>query len=470
MGALRPDRAVRWRGPCFADTLAFLNLTGGAGGRRGGASTGGAVINLVTSGAHSWTCVDLYLFVTPYRVTWDYYFFASHHKLAIPEFQDDAELDYVLQKGLAVFLMPAGALGTLRALWDVAPLFANGALGEAANMAFLKRRMGAEFVPVRAPYHVNVSEADIHSGDFLVLSKLRGRWGGFETLEKWVSGAWGGHTAMAIRDDADRLWVAEAGHQNAKGEEEIILLAWDEWWRLQLLDPADPHIVLLPLHPRLRERWDSAKAWAFVRSMVGRPYGYHNLFFAWIDTTASNFPPPLDDHLVAAIVAVWQRLQPEYASNLWNEALNLRLGTRGLDMPGILAECARRGLRFGELMAVPESDSWIYSDGRSTTCVAFVMATYKAAGLFGLAGDGIQVTEFTIRDAYMLDFYNSEAAGVPSWCNLVEGGGGKGGPGFCHLLGKWRMDLPGYNSIHPYPHMAERCPSMPPDYYRPSHC
>ncbi|KAH0986922.1 hypothetical protein GBA52_014099 [Prunus armeniaca] len=24
--------------------------------------------------AHSWTCMDIYVFATPYTVTWDYYF------------------------------------------------------------------------------------------------------------------------------------------------------------------------------------------------------------------------------------------------------------------------------------------------------------------------------------------------------------------------------------------------------------
>ncbi len=32
------------------------------------------------------------------------------------------------------------------------------------------------------------------------------------------------------------------------------------------------------------------------------------------------------------------------------------------------------------------------------------------------------------------------------------------------------MELPGYSTIEPYAHMAERCPTMAPDFYRPDGC
>jgi len=30
---------------------------------------------------------------------------------------------------------------------------------------------------------------------------------------------------------------------------------------------------------------------------------------------------------VASVMTIWNQMQPEYAANLWNEALNKRLGT-----------------------------------------------------------------------------------------------------------------------------------------------
>lgn len=39
--------------------------------------------------------MDLYVFATPYRVTWDYYFSAREHKLEIESWEEPAELEYV---------------------------------------------------------------------------------------------------------------------------------------------------------------------------------------------------------------------------------------------------------------------------------------------------------------------------------------------------------------------------------------
>jgi hypothetical protein len=110
--------------------------------------------------------------------------------------------------------MPSGTIGTLRALWEVFPLFTNTAWGENANLAFLKKHMGATFEERPKPWVSELNPDDIHSGDFLVLSKIRGRWGGFETLEKWVTGAYAGHTAVCLRDSDGKLWVGESGNEN----------------------------------------------------------------------------------------------------------------------------------------------------------------------------------------------------------------------------------------------------------------
>ena len=67
-----------------------------------------------------------------------------------------------------------------------------------------------------------------------------------------------------------------------------------------------------------------------------------------------------------------------------------------LDLPEILVEVEKQGSSFGELLAIPEQDDWIYADGKSASCVAFVLEMYKAAGLFGPLANSIQVTEFTV--------------------------------------------------------------------------
>lgn len=122
----------------------------------------------------------------------------------------------VKNRGVSIFLMQAGMLGTFQALWDVFPLFTNTGWGENANIGFLAKHMGASFEKRPQPWVTNVSVNDIQSGDFLAISKIRGRWGGFETLEKWVSGAYAGHSAVCLRDSEGKLWVGESGHENEK--------------------------------------------------------------------------------------------------------------------------------------------------------------------------------------------------------------------------------------------------------------
>ncbi|KAK9104715.1 hypothetical protein Scep_021559 [Stephania cephalantha] len=464
VGSVAPSNgSIEWKGACFFENRARFEFTGDGGDE--GEGLGGGVLHLTTSAAHSWTCVDLYVFATPYRITWDYYFSARDHTLKIESWEDPAEMEYVKQHGISVFLMPSGMLGTLLSLVDVLPLFSNSGWGQSSNLAFLEKHMGASFERRPKPWVRSINPEDVHSGDFLAVSKIRGRWGGFETLEKWVTGAFAGHTAVCLKDEAGKLWVAESGHENEKGEEIIVTIPWEEWWELSLKDDSNPHIALLPLHPDLRAKFNDTAAWAYARSMSGKPYGYHNMIFSWIDTVADNYPPPLDAHLVVSVMSMWTRVQPAYAANMWNEALNKRLGTEDLDLHEILAETERRGMLFDELLTIPEQDEWVYSDGKSTTCVAFILEMYKEAGIFGPLSSSIQVTEFTIRDAYMLNIFENNRTRLPSWC-----GNENGRLPFCQILGEYRMELPEYNTIEPYANMNENCPSLPPVYKRLAKC
>ncbi|KAL0364151.1 UNVERIFIED_CONTAM: hypothetical protein Sangu_0512700 [Sesamum angustifolium] len=461
IGSLAPNNGtIKWKGACFLDNEANIEFT--AAGDRG---IGGGVLHVSTAAAHSWTCMDLYVFATPYRVTWDYYFSARDHSLRIESWEEPAELEYVKQHGVSVFLMPSGMLGTFLSLVDVLPLFSNTGWGQSANLAFLKKHMGASFEKRRAPSRATINPEHVHTGDFLAVSKIRGRWGGFETLEKWVTGAFAGHTAVCLKDELGNLWVGESGHENEKGEEIIAVIPWNEWWELALEDSSNPQIALLPLHPEVRARFNTTAAWEYARQMAGKPYGYHNMIFSWIDTVADNYPPPLDAHLVISVMSMWTRMQPAYAANMWNEALNMRLGTEGLDLHDILAETERRGVTFDQLLTIPEQDEWVYSDGKSTTCVAFILAMYKEAGVFGPLSNSIQVTEFTIRDAYMLKIFENNVTRLPSWCNNSDDQ-----LPFCQILGEYKMELPYYNTLEPYTNMNENCPSLPPTYERPVLC
>lgn len=69
---------------------------------------------------------------------------------------------------------------------------------------------------------------------------------------------------------------------------------------------------------------------------------------------------------------------------------------QGLDLSEIIVESEKRGITFDKLLTVPENDSWVYEDGQSASCVAFVLMMYKEAGLFDPITSSIEVTEFTV--------------------------------------------------------------------------
>ncbi|KAJ3674879.1 hypothetical protein LUZ60_005495 [Juncus effusus] len=457
------ENTVEWKGACFYENQAWLEFH-----NESESEFGGGTLHIKVSKAHSWTCMDLYVFATPYQVTWDYYFVSREHTLDIKQWVNRKEYEFVKHNGVSIFLMQSGMLGTIKAMWDVFPLFSNTGWGESSNLAFLKKHMGAEFTQRPEPWVSNeIDIDDIHSGDFLVISKIKGRWGGFETLEKWVTGAYAGHTAVCLKDDDGALWIAESGHENEEGEDVIAVLPWDEWWLAeQNEDDSDPHIALLQLNPQMRAKFNATAAWAYAKNMSGIPYGYHNMIFSWIDTISDNYPPPLDAHVVASVMTMWSHIQPAYAANMWNEALNKRLNTSDLDLPDLIVESERRGISFDKLLTIPEKDDWVYSDGKSTSCVVFVLEMYKVAGLFGDLTNSIQATEFTVKDAYSLNFFESNLTRLPDWCNKDD----TVKMPYCQILGKYRMELPDYNTMEPYSHMNEKCASLPPDYEREDGC
>jgi hypothetical protein len=77
-------------------------------------------------------------------------------------------------------------------------------------------------------------------------------------------------------------------------------------------------------------------------------------------------------------------------SSQWNSFF------QGLDLPEIIVESEKRGITFDKLLTVPEKDNWVYTDGKSASCVAYVLTMYKEAGLFDPIASSIEVTEFTV--------------------------------------------------------------------------
>ena len=69
-----------------------------------------------------------------------------------------------------------------------------------------------------------------------------------------------------------------------------------------------------------------------------------------------------------------------------------------------------------------------------------------------------------VKDGYQIKIYEDNPSRLPKWCNNEKN------QTFCQIRGMYRMDLPGHNTIKPYSHMNENCPSLPPIFNRPASC
>jgi hypothetical protein len=159
---------------------------------------------------------------------------------------------------------------------------------------------------------------------------------------------------------------------------------------------------------------------------------------------------------------------PDEIDIFFEQAINHRLGTKGLKIADLTVVAANRNTTISELMAIPETEGWEYEgieprDGVAYVCSAYVIALYKRAGIFGNLT--INAPEFHPRDIYTLNIFKADSEQRPEACQKADPG-----QPFCQLLGKYRMTFPGLNTIEPYDNMAEHCPSVPPLYYRPARC
>ena len=221
----------------------------------------------------------------------------------------------------------------------------------------------------------------------------------------------------------------------------------------------------MPLSPEARAKFNETAAREFFNKTEGLPYGYHNFLFGWIDTPADNLPPLLPPGLVPVVFSVLESFTPSTVDIFFNQALNHSLNTTGLNIEGLAAEAAKYNKSIEDLMSEIEVEGWTYTglqnDGRAYVCSAYVAALYQAAGLFPGPING---PEFTPKDVYTLNVYDTNFK-RPDACVQAD-------PTlpYCQLLGKYRMILPGYSTISPYTHMAEKCPTIAPEFVRPDNC
>jgi hypothetical protein len=180
-----------------------------------------------------------------------------------------------------------------------------------------------------------------------------------------------------------------------------------------------------------------------------------NTFF---DTPTGNLPYPVTWQLVEIIANQLIPLAGSFVDSIFGEACNKRLGTQNLTLVELANVAASRNITLGELIAMPEQDDWVYSDGLSMVCDVFFCSIAKHAGILGPVADQIQCTEFQNVDAYSLAIFDTTTP-PPAACQAAD-------PTlpYCQLLGNWTLQLPNANTLTPYANMRQTCTSLPIDY------
>ena len=416
-------------------------------------------------------CSELFIFHTSDHNFLQFIAFQGEHEITLKRITQD-DKDEIKVNGIKLYSFCTGFVNAIKSFFKTFNAFYGG-LGldpkaknpkfrptisrdqEKANLRIVE--LFNYYTPERRNNTiVNIDKNKIKSGDAIVISRMDG----IDQLIMIGSGGHVGHTCVCTWID-DELYVLESQEALYWPRSGIQRNKWDDW--VQWAHNADFNVALLPLKEEYRKKFDVEKAFAWYESEAeGLPYGYHNFLFSWFDTPDRNLPPFTTTELVEFVFSIVSKIYPKASDLLVTEAINLRLGTKDLTIQQAIAEAARRGKSFEELMAMPELEDYVYHDGKNYVCSCFVIAYYKHGGLFGDLE--ILPNEFSPRDLYTLDIFDKNFE-RPQECiddnpDLP----------YCQVTGKFILTLDNYSTVTPYSHMNERCPSLGPDFIREEGC
>lgn len=175
--------------------------------------------------------------------------------------------------------------------------------------------------------------------------------------------------------------------------------------------------------------------------------------------------------IVEVLFAGLERVDYDFIEEIFNQAMNIRLGTSGLNVSDILQEADVQGIPRPQLPVIVEEDTFLYNTSRygvqtqglSMVCCVFVCEMWKHAGIFDEVKQQINCAEFTNWDDYTLNIFSTQPR--PDVCTAADPNNT-----VCQIMGDYELILNNYNTKTEYPHMAENCPSEAPDYKKPSNC
>eukprot|EP00698_Gefionella_okellyi_P009564 TRINITY_DN2443_c0_g1_i1.p1 TRINITY_DN2443_c0_g1~~TRINITY_DN2443_c0_g1_i1.p1 ORF type:complete len:396 (+),score=50.78 TRINITY_DN2443_c0_g1_i1:352-1539(+) len=372
------------------------------------------------------------------------------------------EFEDVQENGLQVFLVAQDMLVTIFDAWESWRIFHGKHTSKQAQRE-IETYMNFTYTE-RAKTVVALPEAMIQTGDVFAITRMDstdlfiqigcGSRVGHVAIAVWMEGVL--HVCEAVgANHCDGLWPAPHG---------IICTPYSRWLNLGLA--VDYLTSFLPLHPQYRARLNEADLVSFVESVLGLPYGNNNFFYTWLDTPEDNFPPPLSSATVVVGLPMYERIyklpynDSSSAYTFVIAGMNKRLGIDCTDSNCLFRYLDDMNITFTDAMIISEQDSWTYSGNRSLVCSSFVLASLKAAGVFGDLD--FQATEAQPGDIYRLQIYDD------TW-NKPDGCATETGP-TCQLMGALNLDLPDANTVNPHANMFSRCGGVPPDYSRTPNC
>ncbi|CAG9321177.1 unnamed protein product [Blepharisma stoltei] len=430
-------------------------------------------ITLTSSKSSSFLCYDTYLISILNQFHIENAEFHGKHSITFNNLTENDIYD-IQQNGVRVFTFCDDLRNLVIDLAMTLELFAGGfttnkwlpIIGshvtwwmEESNVKFLKEAINYT-MEKRENTAITLEKSQIKSGTFLAVTRLDG----LDEMIMYGSGSRVGHSTVA-------LWVEENGQKDLYILESQAGWYWPrtgiqmnkfETW-IKWAEDASFNVVVLPLKPEIQALFNETSAYEWFKTVEGMPYGYHNFMFGWIDTPTLNYPPIVSPELVSIAFQAASKIMPKAIESIFELALNMRLGSKGLNVPELEIEAGKRGMTLLDLMAVVEEEGWLYPDGFSYVCSSFVLALYKRAGILGNLV--LQATEFTPRDVYSLNIFEKNI-NRPQNCIDQD-------PDipYCQLMGNYRIDLgDDYSSIEAYDHMDETCPSVAPAFFRPDQC
>jgi hypothetical protein len=196
---------------------------------------------------------------------------------------------------------------------------------EVLNPQFIQAGNGYVWRERSPATFVDLDETQVHSGDFLIVTRMDG----VDQLIHWGAGSVAGHSVVLLEFDGE-MYAIESQDGWYWPKHGIQRNPWKQWkqWAIN----AGFNVAVLPLSDEMRAKFNVDAAAEFFKSLEGYPYGYHNFIFGWIDKPSENIPPVTTLEFLYVLLSALQRVIPAPITSFVGEALNKRLGTTGLNL------------------------------------------------------------------------------------------------------------------------------------------